>query len=143
MRCSRQGIDWLREKKLAKGIAAIAACFVLAVCGDSISAALPAGAGDAHRFYSRGIRGHHQPAAHVDSHHGRRLELFVAGVLLYALRGRRKVQLVVWALTVFLCDFALIFGIDGLPAGGFCLDADVHRLLRVVRRGGGAADAAV
>ena len=69
-----QGIDWLREKKFAKGIGAIAAVlfwpFVV-----SISAALPAGAGDAHRFDSRGIC-HHQPAAHVDSHHGRRLELF-------------------------------------------------------------------
>ena len=68
-----QGIDWLREKKLAKGIGAI----MLAVCGGSISAALPAGAGYAHRFDSRGLC-HHQPAAHVDGHHGWRLE-FSAG----------------------------------------------------------------
>ena len=48
---------------------------VLAVCGDRVSAALPAGAGDAHCFDSRGLC-HHQPAAHVDGHHGWRLELF-------------------------------------------------------------------
>ena len=34
----------------------------------------------------------------------------LGGVLLYALRGRRKVQLTVWALVIFLCDFALTFG---------------------------------
>ena len=34
----------------------------------------------------------------------------LGGVLLYALRGRRRVQLTAWALTVFLCDFALAFG---------------------------------
>ena len=33
----------------------------------------------------------------------------LGGVLLYALRGRRKVQLTVWALVIFLCDFALTF----------------------------------
>ena len=34
----------------------------------------------------------------------------LGGVLLYALRGRRKVQLTVWALVIFLCDFVLTFG---------------------------------
>ena len=34
----------------------------------------------------------------------------LGGALLYALRGRRKVQLTVWALVIFLCDFALTFG---------------------------------
>ena len=34
----------------------------------------------------------------------------LGGALLYALRGRRKVQLTVWALVIFLCDFALNFG---------------------------------
>mgnify|MGYP002926712494 FL=1 len=29
---------------------------------------------------------------------------------MYALRGRRKVQLTVWALVIFLCDFVLTFG---------------------------------
>ena len=41
----------------------------------------------------------------------------LGGVLLYALRGRRKVQLTVWVLTVFLCDFALIFGMACRQAG--------------------------
>ena len=36
-----QGIDWLREKKLAKGIGCHCRRFVLAVCGGRISAALP------------------------------------------------------------------------------------------------------
>ena len=70
-----QGIDWLREKKFAKGIGCHCRRFVLAVCGGSISAALPRGTGDAHCFNGRGLC-HHQPAAHVDNHHGRRLELF-------------------------------------------------------------------
>ena len=34
----------------------------------------------------------------------------LGGVLLYALRGRRKVQLTVWALVIFLCDFVRLFG---------------------------------
>ena len=34
----------------------------------------------------------------------------LGGVLLYALRGRRKVQLTAWAVLIFLCDFALTFG---------------------------------
>jgi len=79
-----QGIDWLRGEKRAKGHVGEEAgkghcchCrrLVLAVCGGRISAALPPGAGDAHCFDSRGIC-HHQPAAHVERHYGRRLELF-------------------------------------------------------------------
>ena len=41
----------------------------------------------------------------------------LGGVLLYALRGRRKVQLTVWALVIFLCDFALPFGMACRQAG--------------------------
>ena len=41
----------------------------------------------------------------------------LGGVLLYALRGRRKVQLTVWALVIFLCDFALTFGMACRQAG--------------------------
>ena len=37
-------------------------------------------------------------------------DVMQGGVLLYALRGRRKVQLTVWALVIFLCDFVLTFG---------------------------------
>ena len=81
-----QGIDWLREKKIRKGHWRHCRRFVLAVCGGSISAALPRGTGDAHCFNDRGLC-HYKPAAHVDNHHGRRLELLLGGVLLYALRG--------------------------------------------------------
>ena len=70
-----QGIDWLREKKIRKGLGRHCRRFVLAVCGGSISAALPRGTGDAHCFDSRGLC-HHQPAAYVDIHHGWRLEFF-------------------------------------------------------------------
>ena len=49
--------------------------FVLAVCGSGFSAALSRGTGDAHCLDNRGVC-HHQPAAHVDDHHGWRLELF-------------------------------------------------------------------
>ena len=70
-----QGIDWLREKKLAKGIAAIAAVlcwpyvvvvFLLLFPGVQ---EMPIASTD------RGLC-HYKPAAHVDNHHGRRLELF-------------------------------------------------------------------
>ncbi len=70
-----QGIDWLREKKLAKGIAAIAAVLCWPYVVVVFLMLFPSGAGDAHRFDSRGIC-HHQPAAHVEQHYGRRLELF-------------------------------------------------------------------
>ena len=70
-----QGIDWLREKKARKRHCCHCRRLVLAVCGGRISDAFPSGAGDAHRFDSRGIC-HHQPAAHVEQHYGRRLELF-------------------------------------------------------------------
>ena len=78
-------------------LAAIAAVLVLAVCGRSCFCCL-----------SRRCRrcpllqrswflwsSPLQPAAHVDSHHGRQLELLLGGVLPYDLVGRRKVQLTV------------------------------------------------
>ena len=65
-----QGIDWLAPPPPPPPRR-----FVLAVCGGSISAALPRGTGDAHCFNDRGLC-HYKPAAHVDNHHGRRLELF-------------------------------------------------------------------
>ena len=62
-------------EEAGKGHCCDSRCAVLALCGGRISAAFPRGAGDAHRFDSRGIC-HHQPAAHVEQHYGRRLELF-------------------------------------------------------------------
>ena len=104
-----QGIDWLREKKYAKGIGAIAAVlcwpyvvvvFLLlfpgvqempiasSVVAFVITSPLPMWTGITDGSWS----------------------FLLGGVLLYALRGRRKVQLTVWALVIFLCDFALTFG---------------------------------
>ena len=104
-----QGIDWLREKKLAKGIAAIAAvlCWPFAVVvflqlfpqvqdmpiastvvAFVITSPLPMWTAITDGGWS----------------------FLLGGVLLYALRGRRKMQLTVWALVTFLCEFVLIFG---------------------------------
>ena len=104
-----QGIDWLREKKLAKGIAAIAAvlCWPFAVVvflqlfpqvqdmpiastvvAFVITSPLPMWTAITDGGWS----------------------FLLGGALLYALRGRRKVQLTVWALVIFLCDFVLTFG---------------------------------
>ena len=107
-----QGIDWLREKKLAKGIAAIAAvlCWPYVVVvflqlfpqlqssalfGFVVTSPLPMWMAITDGGWS----------------------FLLGGVLLYALRGNRRVQLTAWALTVFLCDFALIFGMACRQAG--------------------------
>ena len=70
-----QGIDWLREKKIAKGIGAIAAVLCWPYVVVVFLLLFPGGTGDAHCFNDRGLC-HYKPAAHVDNHHGRRLELF-------------------------------------------------------------------
>ena len=104
-----QGIDWVRAKKYGKGIAAIAAVvgwpylfaavlgmfpqlmqrpIVSAVLAFVITSPLPMWTTITDGGWS----------------------FLLGGVLLYALRGRRKVQLTVWALVIFLCDFVLTFG---------------------------------
>ena len=107
-----QGIDWLREKKFAKGIGAIAAvlCWPFAVVvflqlfpqlqssalfGFVVTSPLPMWMAITDGGWS----------------------FLLGGVLLYTLRGNRRVQLTAWALTVFLCDFALIFGMACRQAG--------------------------
>ena len=103
-----QGIDWLREKKFAKGIGAIAAvlcwpymvmAFLLvfpqvqdmpiasAVVAFLMTSPLP------------------MWTAITDGSWG----FLLGGVLLYALRGHRPVQLGVWALNALLWDLALPF----------------------------------
>ena len=103
-----QGIDWLREKKIAKGAAAIAAvlcwpymvmAFLLlfpqvqdmpiasAVVAFLMTSALP------------------MWTAVTDGSWG----FLLGGVLLYALRGHRPVQLGVWALNALLWDLVLPF----------------------------------
>ena len=103
-----QGIDWLREKKIAKGAAAIAAvlcwpymvmAFLLLfpqVQGMPIASAVVA-------FLMT------SPlpmwTAVTDGSWG----FLLGGVLLYALRGHRPVQLGVWALNALLWDLVLPF----------------------------------
>ena len=103
-----QGIDWLREKKIAKGIGAIAAvlcwpymvvAFLLvfpqvqdmpiasAVVAFLMTSPLP------------------MWTAVTDGSWG----FLLGGVLLYALRGHRPVQLGVWALNALLWDLVLPF----------------------------------
>ena len=103
-----QGIDWLREKKFAKGIGAIAAvlcwpymvvAFLLvfpqvqdmpiasAVVAFLMTSPLP------------------MWTAITDGSWG----FLLGGVLLYALRGHRPVQLGVWALNALLWDLVLPF----------------------------------
>ena len=100
-----QGMDWIREKKIVRGAIAIAAVvgwpffivFLLqtfpllqssALFGFVVTSPLPMWMAITDGGWS----------------------FLLGGVLLYALRGNRRVQLTAWALTVFLCDFALIFG---------------------------------
>ena len=104
-----QGIDWLRERKWGRGVAAIAAVagwpFVIVaflsafpqiqqmpwastIMSFVITSPLPLWTNITDGGWS----------------------FLLGGALLYALRGRRKVQLTVWALVIFLCDFALTFG---------------------------------
>ena len=70
-----QGIDWLREKKFAKGIGAIAAVLCWPYVVVVFLLLFPQVQDMPIASTSRGLC-HHQPAAHVDGHHGRRLELF-------------------------------------------------------------------
>ena len=107
-----QGMDWIREKKIVRGAIAIAAVvgwpffivFLLqtfpqlqssALFGFIVTSPLPMWMAITDGGWS----------------------FLLGGVLLYALRGNRRVQLTAWALTVFLCDFALIFGMACRQAG--------------------------
>ncbi len=56
--------------------------------------------------------------------------------------GRRKVQLTVWALVIFLCDFVLTFGM-ACRQEGFVWTQMFTDNYEWFGRGGGAADAAV
>ena len=104
-----QGIDWVRAKKYGKGIAAIVAVvgwpfLFVAVLGmfpqlmqrPIVSAVLA--------FVIT------SPVPMWTSITDGSWSFLLGGALLYALRGRRKVQLTVWALVIFLCDFVLTFG---------------------------------
>ena len=103
-----QGIDWLREKKFAKGIGAIAAVFCWPYMVMAFLLVFPqvqdmpiASAVVAFLMTSP------LPmwTAITDGSWG----FLLGGVLLYALRGHRPVQLGVWALNALLWDLVLPF----------------------------------
>ena len=104
-----QGIDWLREKKIAKGIGAIAAvlCWPYVVV---VFLLLFPGVQEmpiASTIVAFVIT---SPLPMWTTITDGGWSFLLGGVLLYALRGHRRVQLTAWALVIFLCDFALNFG---------------------------------
>ena len=104
-----QGIDWLREKKWVRGVAAIAAVAGWPFVMVAFLSAFPQiqqmpWASTVVAFVIT------SPLPLWTSITDGSWSFLLGGVLLYALRGRRKVQLTVWALVTFLCDFALTFG---------------------------------
>ena len=132
-----QGIDWLREKKFAKGIGAIAAVlcwpyvvvvFLLLFPGVQempiastivafvITSPLPMWTTITDGGWSfllggvllYALRGHRRVQWTTITDGG--WSFLLGGVLLYALRGHRRVQLTAWAVLIFLCDFVPTFG---------------------------------
>ena len=104
-----QGIDWLREKKWVRGVAAIAAVAGWPFVMVAFLSAFPQiqqmpWASTVVAFVIT------SPLPLWTSITDGGWSFLLGGALLYALRGRRKVQLTVWALVIFLCDFALTFG---------------------------------
>ena len=111
-----QGIDWLREKKFAKGIGAIAAvlCWPYVVVVFLLLFPQVQEMPIASTVVAFVIT---SPLPMWSSITDGGWSFLLGGVLLYALRGRRKVQLTVWALVIFLCDFVLPFGMACRQAG--------------------------
>ena len=111
-----QGIDWLREKKFAKGIGAIAAvlCWPYVVV---VFLLLFPGVQEmpiASTIVAFVIT---SPLPMWTTITDGGWSFLLGGVLLYALRGHRRVQLTAWAVLIFLCDFVPTFGM-------FCRQAD-------------------
>ena len=104
-----QGIDWLREKKFAKGIGAIAAvlCWPYVVV---VFLLLFPGVQEmpiASTIVAFVIT---SPLPMWTTITDGGWSFLLGGVLLYALRGHRRVQLTAWAVLIFLCDFVPTFG---------------------------------
>ena len=104
-----QGLDWVRAKKYGKGIAAIAAVVGWPYLFAAVLGMFP-------QLMQRPIVSAvlafviTSPVPMWTSITDGSWSFLLGGALLYALRGRRKVQLTVWALVIFLCDFVLTFG---------------------------------
>ena len=103
-----QGIDWLREKKIAKGAAAIAAVLCWPYMVMAFLLLFPQ-VQDMPIASAVGAVLMTSPlpmwTAVTDGSWG----FLLGGVLLYALRGHRPVQLGVWALNALLWDLVLPF----------------------------------
>lgn len=110
-----QGIDWLREKKLAKGIGAIAAvlCWPFVVI---VFLLLFPGVQEMPIASSVVAFVITSPLPMWTAITDGGWSFLLGGVLLYALRGHRRVQLTAWAVLIFLCDFALTFGMACPPS---------------------------
>ena len=136
-----QGIDWLREKKFAKGIGAIAAvlCWPYVVV---VFLLLFPGVQEmpiASTIVAFVIT---SPLPMWTTITDGGWSFLLGGVLLYALRGHRRVQLTAWAVLIFLCDFVPTFGMLCRQADFVWTQmfTDYYEWFGV---GGGAADAAV
>jgi len=114
-----QGIDWLREKKWVRGVAAIAAVAGWPFVMVAFLSAFPQiqqmpWASTVVAFVIT------SPLPLWTSITDGGWSFLLGGALLYALRGRRKVQLTVWALVIFLCDFVLVYlQVHSLPDFAF------------------------
>ena len=103
-----QGIDWLREKKIAKGAAAIAAvlCWPYMVVAFLLVFPQVQDMPIASTIVAFVIT---SPLPMWTAITDGGWSFLLGGVLLYALRGHRRVQLTAWAVLIFLCDFVLTF----------------------------------
>ena len=103
-----QGIDWLREKKIAKGAAAIAAvlCWPYMVVAFLMLFPQVRDMPIASTIVAFVIT---SPLPMWTAITDGGWSFLLGGVLLYALRGHRRVQLTAWAVLIFLCDFVLTF----------------------------------
>lgn len=103
-----QGIDWLREKKIAKGAAAIAAvlCWPYMVVAFLLVFPQVQNMPIASTIVAFVIT---SPLPMWTAITDGGWSFLLGGVLLYALRGHRRVQLTAWAVLIFLCDFVLTF----------------------------------
>ena len=103
-----QGIDWLREKKIAKGAAAIAAvlCWPYMVVAFLLVFPQVQNMPIASTIVAFVIT---SPLPMWTAITDGGWSFLMGGVLLYALRGHRRVQLTAWTVLIFLCDFVLTF----------------------------------
>ncbi|MDD4850001.1 MAG: TraX family protein [Gemmiger sp.] len=112
--CIWQGMDWLKARKILPGLAAILLPLAWALVSAAISRSVPA-LGTAMGIVSYTLL----PSWGVIVDGG--LFYILQGVLLYALRGNRKVQLAVWGAVSFLFNFVYMGYLFSQNMAGFGL----------------------